>query len=660
MAGLSPRIYCTLALFLSSWTAVYAEITVYSQRPLGQAANTASGAAATNTAAAAYDTTVLNPPPLPDPLPATQFGVQLQNSAANVQGLSIPMSGAFWGFSIEMSVANQVLGRNATFIQVPFLNLMSNLAERAGYVRVRVGGNTQDFATLSDDLPDGKLLQKENVNNTNPTQTPGIRFTSQLLYMMSNISSLTNVRWYLGIPLNETANLRLQIAEVGEPILGDNLLGWQIGNEPDLYLRHLHRDPGYGPFNYFGEFGDVKNALGSSAAVNKLIGPSVGSGDWSPEQVWDTNFIPQYQANLGALSVEKYPDDNCFALYGTGHKVVYQDVFANYLTHDGPKSFIQPFLNSTAIAQTFNKPFIMFETNTASCGGFPGVSNSFGSALWALDYGFQMAYSNFSSALLHVGGQNVFYNPFTPPPTSQSTFHEWTIGPVYYSTLIIAEAFGKSNQSRIIDLNTNNGDAHTPGYAIYDGDKPSKVALFNFMTDPSGANDYTANINIGGSQLGQPNGTPAQVKVKYLAAPSVAEKFNITWGGQTFGEHFASDGRIKGSMQIQTVTCDQTANTCAIKVPAPGFALVFLTDDPATSSDATPATFSTTALTKTVNTALADPTEVATSNGHSGKTFEKFRSTSKGSVPNGSVSKRTTGTDVFAVGAAVALALVSL
>jgi hypothetical protein len=59
-----------------------------------------------------------------------------------------------------------------------------------------------------------------------------------------------------------------------------------------------------------------------------------------------------------------------------------------------------------------NLPFIMFETNTASCGGFAGVSQSFGAAMWILDYGMQMAYSNFSNALLHVGGQNVFYNPW--------------------------------------------------------------------------------------------------------------------------------------------------------------------------------------------------------------------------------------------------------
>lgn len=52
----------------------------------------------------------------------------------------------------------------------------------------------------------------------------------------------------------------------------------------------------------------------------------------------------------------------------------------------------------------------MFETNTASCGGFAGISDSFGAALWGLDYALQMAHSNFSGALMHVGGQNVFYN----------------------------------------------------------------------------------------------------------------------------------------------------------------------------------------------------------------------------------------------------------
>ena len=75
---------------------------------------------------------------------------------------------------------------------------------------------------------------------------------------------------------------------------------------------------------------------------------------------------------------------------------------------------IAPYLNSTQVAQQAGKPFIMFETNSASCGGFAGISTSFGAALWALDYGLEMAASNFSHALLHVGGQNVYYNVRPP------------------------------------------------------------------------------------------------------------------------------------------------------------------------------------------------------------------------------------------------------
>lgn len=43
-------------------------------------------------------------------------------------------------------------------------------------------------------------------------------------------------------------------------------------------------------------------------------------------------------------------------------------------------------------------------------GQFAGISNSFVASLWALDYGLTMAYSNFTGANIHVGGQSTFYN----------------------------------------------------------------------------------------------------------------------------------------------------------------------------------------------------------------------------------------------------------
>lgn len=51
-----------------------------------------------------------------------------------------------------------------------------------------------------------------------------------------------------------------------------------------------------------------------------------------------------------------------------------------------------------------------------------------------------------------------------------------------------------------------------PVYAIYEKGTLSRVALINYLSDPSGNSDYTAVLSVGGN--GQPNGTPAQVKVK--------------------------------------------------------------------------------------------------------------------------------------------------
>lgn len=87
-----------------------------------------------------------------------------------------------------------------------------------------------------------------------------------------------------------------------------------------------------------------------------------------------------------------------------------QTVFPQYLNHTAGTSIIAQFINCSREAQAIGKPMLMFETNTASCGGFPGISNSYGSALWGMDYGLTMAASNFSGAMFHVSGADVYYN----------------------------------------------------------------------------------------------------------------------------------------------------------------------------------------------------------------------------------------------------------
>lgn len=55
-----------------------------------------------------------------------------------------------------------------SFIQVPFLNLMANIQQRAGRVFIRVGGNTQETATMVESTADGRILEKDVDGVSNP------------------------------------------------------------------------------------------------------------------------------------------------------------------------------------------------------------------------------------------------------------------------------------------------------------------------------------------------------------------------------------------------------------------------------------------------------------------------------------------------------------
>ena len=130
-----------------------------------------------------------------------------------------------------------------------------------------------------------------------------------------------------GVPFNDSVNWRLAIAEQGQQILGENLLGLQAGNEPDFYqtfvrrgflsffqqsdsnpFRFGTRPAPYGPSNYSEDFGNLIAAMEADPGIpnkNMLIAPSVATGPWTPEDVWNTGFIENYGDHLFCLSVEQ-------------------------------------------------------------------------------------------------------------------------------------------------------------------------------------------------------------------------------------------------------------------------------------------------------------------------------------------------------------------
>jgi hypothetical protein len=106
--------------------------------------------------------------------------------------------------------------------------------------------------------------------------------------------------------------------------------------------------------------------------------------------------------------------------------------------------------------------------------------------------------------------------------------------------LVVAEAFGKSGTARITDLQANNANTFTPAYAIYEKNLLSKVAILNYITDPSGASDSYVTISVSGVPNGSSNLN--QVKVKYLLAPSVSTKYDVTWANQVRFSEFSREG----------------------------------------------------------------------------------------------------------------------
>jgi len=61
-----------------------------------------------------------------------------------------------------------------------------------------------------------------------------------MFVMCNKISEFVNIKWFLGIPFNDSVNWRLAIVEEGQTIMGDNLAGLQAANEPDFYPMCVH------------------------------------------------------------------------------------------------------------------------------------------------------------------------------------------------------------------------------------------------------------------------------------------------------------------------------------------------------------------------------------------------------------------------------------
>jgi hypothetical protein len=371
---------------------------------------------------------------------AQQSPAQLATVTLETKALGRRIPRDFVGFSLEVSTAGQGLPTPAKIAAgsanqpgVPQYALGSPGAPNEGFFRfmrnlrpgvLRLGGNSQDNTCWNPSAaPHGEWCKG--------TLTPAI---FQLFATAAKASG-----WQLIVGLNLKQNSPgWALSEVTEGIAKEidpeEVLGLEIGNEPDLFNRGF-RPTAYSVADLVKDFGAYEGAFKADPVAKRfaVVGPAVccrwdNAGDLGA-------FIDGVgAANLKLVTVHKYPLTTC-----NGHSVTIQQLLAPEVM----EHFNEASRKLVAAAQERKLPVALAETNSASCGGMPGVSNSFASALWGLDWLFSAAQDGFSEVNFHTsyraGGSS--YDPvdsYGQLDVSHRVQYENVVRPLYYAMYLFA------------------------------------------------------------------------------------------------------------------------------------------------------------------------------------------------------------------------------
>lgn len=471
------------------------------------------------------------------------------------------------GLSLELSVANDFVGDTVGEPAYQLLNYLDAIRVRAGRgPLVRIGGNTQDTAIYNTSFTG--ILTKTGGGMANGVPiTPSLEYGDLIFDLISQVTSAVDAEVIWGINMvNNTAPFTISMVRKVRETLGDNLKFFLVGNEPDRYPQTGKRPADYSLDTYLSEWGDLTDRIMREdyADMSKTFAAPSVCCVWTTQQVLSLGMLGNYSDRLSVITAIQYPQSRCSS------QTIYNA--DGYMNQENIVNFASYDADAVATAVTANIPYMLIETNTASCIGIVDVSDTFTAAIWGVNMAMQFAYRNHSGILLHSGGQSTIYNTFTPPAYNASnrivSAKAWRTGPVFYSTLVMAEALRPSDGRAAVTVTDQQVDSNVlAAYNVYENGAIARKIFINMVNDPSGANSFKLSFP-------QPASQPATVPYKLLAAPTLAEKDNITWAGQTFG--WWSEGILKGEERILQAAC-QNGN-CTLSVPAPGVALAFIND----------------------------------------------------------------------------------
>lgn len=367
----------------------------------------------------------------------------------------------FLGFSYEMSQ----LTDNSRYLHPDNLVLVQ-MMKNLGNGILRVGGNSSDKISWTG-MPRIDYMGKDSLTTTD-------------VDTFSRFVNLTGwkVIWGLNLGENNPEKNSNEAAYVTKR-LKNTLYAFQIGNEPDLYYKHL-RPANYTVSDYEKEWLLHYMKIKEEVSDITIAGPAA-AGDIR----WLESFLHSYSDKINLMTGHHYnsPGKNAAVNWKT------------ILEPDNHLSGYLQILNS--LCQRYGTTYRMAECNTVSQGGKIEVSNVFASALWALDYMWSVALNNGLGVNFH-GGSVSKYAPIVlnekgiPIPR-----------PIYYAML--AFKYG-SEGGNLVPAVISPSVPNSSAYACVDGGT-LKVTLLNKSEDNIA---FTVRLKD----------IPASVQLLRLTAPS--------------------------------------------------------------------------------------------------------------------------------------------
>jgi hypothetical protein len=265
---------------------------------------------------------------------------------------------------------------------------------------LRLGGNTSEFAwwKSAPNAPEPQHPITREVPGEPKAQYYGV--TPEGVLNLARFLKATGWSCIYGINMGTNTPERAAAeAEFVAKSLGDSLEYFQIGNEVDLFNRHLRDPKTWDARAYLDEWLTLAKAITQKAPSARFGMPDVASNvSWLTEiaDSWASIKNPPHVTTLSHH-------------YYFGGPATNPDVNIPNLLKSATMAKVQDTAHqATAAAGKMGVRVRMTEGNTCYRGGKPGVSDVFAAALWSADYSLLLASNNYSGVNLHGGtGESV-------------------------------------------------------------------------------------------------------------------------------------------------------------------------------------------------------------------------------------------------------------